>query len=256
MIVLATDFGLPYIGQMKAALRKRCPATPIIELFTDLPSFDIQAAAYLLPAYLGDFDPPCVFLCVVDPGVGGARAPLIIEADGHWFVGPDNGLFAPLVRRAAAARVWQITWRPSVLSATFHGRDLFAPVAARLAATLPRPNPATLAEATEIAGRPGESWPPDLARVIYIDGFGNAMTGLRAATLDADAVIDITGHTLSRARTFSDLAPGAAFWYENANGLVEIAANQANAARNLGLRIGTELRISVQPTQRAGKKPT
>ena len=135
MIVLCTDFGLegPYTGQVKAVLARAAPAVPVIDLFADLPAFRPQLAAYLLAAYGEAFVAGDVILAVVDPGVGGARAALAIEADGRWYVGPDNGLFEIVLRRAHAARCWRIEWRPAALSATFHGRDLFAPVAARLA---------------------------------------------------------------------------------------------------------------------------
>src|SRR5882757_10859172 len=135
MIALFTDFGLsgPYTGQMVAVLQQTAPGVPVIQLFADAPAGNPKAAAYLLAAYAAWFPPGTVFLCVVDPGVGGARAPLMIDADGRWYVGPDNGLFELLLRRAKSAQTRAITWRPEKLSASFHGRDLFAPAAAQLA---------------------------------------------------------------------------------------------------------------------------
>jgi len=135
MIVLFTDFGLdgPYVGQMKAVLHRDAPGVPVIDLFADAPAFDAKRSAYLLAAYAEEFPAPTVFLAVVDPGVGGARRPLMVEADGRRYVGPDNGLFEIVWRRARRRRGGAITWRPERLSASFHGRDLFAPVAARLA---------------------------------------------------------------------------------------------------------------------------
>ena len=135
MIVLCTDFGLegPYTGQVKAVLARAAPAVPVIDLFADLPPFRPQGAAYLLAAYGEFFVAGDVIPTVVDPGVGGPRAALALEADGRWYVGPDNGIFELVLRRAQAARGWRIDWRPPALSATFHGRDLFAPVAAALA---------------------------------------------------------------------------------------------------------------------------
>src|SRR5262249_61914587 len=98
-----------------------------------LPPGQPTPPAYLLAAYAAWSPPGTVFLCVVDPGVGSTRGALIVEADGRLYVGPDNGLFELVLRRAASRRVWQITWQPPALSASFHGRDLFAPIAARLA---------------------------------------------------------------------------------------------------------------------------
>jgi S-adenosylmethionine hydrolase len=163
---------------------------------------------------------------------------MILEADGRWYVGPGNGLFELVRRRAGQARSFDIDWKPERLSASFHGRDLFAPVAAMLARGEPPP------------GRPRDNgadrradWPDDLGEIVYVDHFGNAMTGMRAAVLPANARITTADRVLERARTFSDLPPGAAFWYENSNGLAEIAVNQGRADRDLGLAIGTAVKI-------------
>src|SRR5687767_14155046 len=96
MIVLFTDFGLadPYVGQIRTALMREAPHVPIVDLLHAVPRFDIQAGAYLLPAYIHEYPAGTVFLCVVDPGVGSARLPVIVKADERWFVGPDNGLFS------------------------------------------------------------------------------------------------------------------------------------------------------------------
>jgi hypothetical protein len=123
MIVLLTDFGLdgPYTGQMKAVLHQMVPGRSIIDLFADAPIRNPKASAYLLAAYAVWFPAGTVFLCVVDPGVGGARPPVIVEADGRWYVGPGNGLFELVQRRAGEARSWNIDWKPERLSASFHG---------------------------------------------------------------------------------------------------------------------------------------
>jgi len=241
MIVLFTDFGLlgPYTGQMKAVLRREAPDAPVIDLFADAPSRNPKASAYLLAAYAAWFPPGTVFLTVVDPGVGGERAALAVEADGRWFVGPDNGLFEIVRRRASAARLFEITWRPPALSQSFHGRDLFAPVAARLALGEPPPGEAR----GEAFGRYLD-WPDDLAEIVYVDHYGNAMTGLRAATVPAAASLLAAGHAIRHARTFSAVAPGQAFWYENSNGLAEIAVNLGRADTALGLAIGTAIAIA------------
>ncbi|MCH9000354.1 MAG: SAM-dependent chlorinase/fluorinase [Proteobacteria bacterium] len=257
MIVLFTDFGPsgPYLGQMKAVLARAAPGVAVIDLLSDAPAFDPRSSAYLLAAYAPEFPAGTVFLCVVDPGVGGARAPLAVSAAGRWYVGPDNGLFAIVMRRARAAqtgdnlaggpaggsRVWEIAWRPERLSATFHGRDLFAPVAARLARG--ESPPGDERPAARVRTMAGADWPDDLARIVYIDHYGNAVTGLRAETLDAEAVLRAAGRELRRAVRFSDLPPGAPFWYENANGLAEIAVNQGRAAQDLGLALGTEVAV-------------
>jgi S-adenosyl-L-methionine hydrolase (adenosine-forming) len=239
MIVLFTDFGLqgPYTGQMKAVLHQTAPDIPIIDLFADAPAGNPKAAAYLLAAYAQWFAAPTTFLCIVDPGVGGPRAPVILEADGRWYVGPDNGLFELVERRAAKTRSFDIAWRPKNLSASFHGRDLFAPVAAMLARGEAPPG-----APREHAERRAD-WPEDLAEIVYVDHFGNAMTGLRASMLAGEARLAVAGRMLERATTFSDRPPGTAFWYENSNGLAEIAVNRGRADRDLGLAIGSAVEI-------------
>ncbi len=239
MIVLFTDFGLagPYTGQVKAVLRRLAPAIDVIDLFADAPAHNAQASAYLLPAYANEFPAGTTFFCVVDPGVGGPRVPGVLWADGRWYVGPMTGLFELIVRRAVEkTRWWEITWRPDRLSATFHGRDLFAPVVARLA----------LGHSPDGIERPmndirQQDWPDDLSQVIYIDGFGNAMTGLRASKIPQRTRFVVKDTEVDYARTFSDVSMGQAFWYQNANGLIGFAVNQGNAADILGLTVGTEV---------------
>ena len=240
MIFLFTDFGLegPYTGQVQAVLQQQAPGVPVISLFADLAPFDIQAAAYLLPAYAAGFPPGSVFLCVVDPGVGGVRPGGLIRADGRWYVGPDEGLFAILTRRARHVECWELP-HPATASPSFHARDVFAPLAARLArdGTFGDGPVATAADA-----RP--EWPDELHRVVYIDRYGNAITGTRAAAVDGAATLNINGHALSRARTFTDMPSGTAFWYANSSGLVEIAVNRGRADRQLDIAVGAPFELT------------
>jgi hypothetical protein len=241
MLVLFTDFGLegPYIGQVEAVLQQHAPGVPVINLFSDLPPFDIQAAAYLLPAYVRGFPPGTVFVCVVDPGVGSARPGVVLQADGRWYVGPDEGLFAPLVRRAGAAKCWRLPEPGAGVSFSFHGRDVFAPVAGRLA----RDGRHACGGELDAGGLDRPDWPDELWRVVYIDRFGNAITGLRSSAVEPDSVFSVNGHSLQAARTFSDVGEGEAFWYENANGLVEFAVNRGRADTQLGLFTGLKCGI-------------
>ena len=240
MIALFTDFGLdgPYTGQVKAVLADMAPGIPVVDLFADAPAGDPKASAYLLATYATWFPKRTVFLCVVDPGVGGPRPALFLEADGRWYVGPGNGLFELVQRRARETRCFEIDWRPERLSASFHGRDLFAPFAAMLARGETPPG-----RSCEDPSRRAD-WPDELSEIAYIDHYGNAMTGLRAAALPADARLSVAGRVLERATTFSDRPRGAAFWYENSNGLAEIAVNQGRADRDLGLSIGAPVEIA------------
>ena len=240
MIALFTDFGVagPYLGQVKAVLYRDAPAVPVVDLFADAPAQMPKPAAYLLAAYGDWFPPGTVLLAVVDPGVGSARAGVVVAADGRFYVGPDNGLFEPVLRRAGRVRDWRIAWRPASLSASFHGRDLFAPVAAQLASG---------GAAAGVLG-PGAisrypDWPDDLPEIVYVDGFGNAMTGIRAHTLPQGARLCAGGQAVPHARTFADVPAGTAFWYENANGLAEIAVNRGRADAALELAIGSPVSV-------------
>jgi S-adenosylmethionine hydrolase len=235
MLILVTDFGLegPYIGQVQAVLQQQAPGIPLINLFSDLTPFAIQDAAYLLPAYAAGFPAGSVFLCVVDPGVGGRRPGVVVQADERWYVGPDEGLFALVTRRAHAIQSWRL---PEVAGAapSFHGRDVFAPAAAYLARNR---RIITGWEPCPVAAR--ADWPNELPRVVYIDRFGNAITGVRAATVPPAACLSIAGRTLTQAPTFSAVAAGEPFWYANSSGLVEIAVNRGRADTLLGIEVGT-----------------
>ena len=173
----------------------------------------------------------------MDPGVGSKRDAIVVEADGRTFVGPDNGLLSILWQRARRRKCRRIAWRPERLTTSFHGRDLFAPVAAALAKrTVPRGwlsakrSPDVLLD------------PTDLARVIYIDHYGNCMTGIRAQGLAREGRLLAGKRRLRYARTFE--AARGAFWYENSLGLAEIAVPRGSAARTLGLRIGYPITIA------------
>jgi len=236
MLAIFTDFGVqgPYLGQMRAVLLAQAPAVPVVDIFPDLPPFNVQAAAYLLPAYSQYLPDNCVCVCVVDPGVGTNRRALVVRADSHWYVGPDNGLFSILIRRAVDVQVFEITWRPEQLSKSFHGRDLFAPVAAAIARGQQLP-----AEAIEVTQLLMPAWPEDLMQVVYIDSYGNALTGLRSCRVSKDGILDVGGKSCEFRHTYAEAAAGTAFWYENSNGLVEIATSNGHAAEALGLGVGS-----------------
>jgi S-adenosylmethionine hydrolase len=239
MIVLFTDFGLegPYLGQVQAILQQQAPGIPVINLFSDLAPFEIQGAACLLPAYAAGFPPATVFLCVVDPGVGSARPGMVVKADGRWYVGPNEGLFAMLARQSGQVECWQLA-EPDGASASFHGRDVFAPVAARLARGGNVPGMSVSKSCLEQA-----DWPDDLFQVVYIDRFGNAITGARAAAIKKNVALEVNGKPVKGARTFSDVSPGEAFWYGNSNGLVEFAVNRGRVDVVLGLKTGTAFKL-------------
>lgn len=237
LVCLYTDFGWGgfYVGQMHAVLAAEAPAARVVDLMHDAPRFAPGAAAHLLSPLIDRLPAGAIIVGVIDPGVGTARAPVVVEAEGRWLVGPDNGLFDVIAARAARpARRWRIT-APSRESATFHGRDLFAPVAAALARGEPVPG-------EPMASPDGAAAGADRAGVIYIDDFGNAMTGLRAPRAPGTAMLEVADRRVPPGRTFDDVAPGAPLWLVNSVGLVEVAVNQGSARSVLGLEVGTPVR--------------
>jgi len=240
LFVLFTDFGIngPYTGQLKAVLHRGKPDWPVIDLVSDAPVWDAQASAYLLAAYSDQFEPGDIFICVVDPGVGSDRNWGMLEADGKWFIGPDNGLFEIVIRRANEARWWQGDWEPDTLSNSFHGRDIFAPVAVQIALGEKKPG-----KLRELEGIRRKNWPTNLQKVVYFDHYGNAITGIRADTVAEHSCIKVADITIEYAKTFSAVPKGETFWYENSNGLVEISVNVGRADKIIGLEIGSEVRI-------------
>ena len=243
-IALITDFGSggPYLGQMRLLLSQRLPQLPVVELISDLPPFAPQLAAYLIPTLIADMPTATLCLCVVDPGVGGERAVLQVEADGNWFLAPDNGLLVPLVARAHAPRVGRVDWRPDRLSDSFHGRDLFIPLGVRLIRG--ESSSQTPLGPDQMVS---SDWPADLPRILYVDRFGNLMTGLRADGLGAAGRIRAGERELGYARTFCEVSAGTPFWYRNAFGLVELAVNQGRADALLGLEPGAPVEVLAGP---------
>jgi len=238
-IVLFTDFGAGdlYVGQVKAVLQRLAPGVPVIDLLHEAPAFNVRASAHLLAAMVGWFAEDSVFLTVVDPGVGGVRKALVVKADDRWYVGPDNGLLSVIGARAVKGDCWRIVWQPEQLSDSFHGRDLFAPVAATLAlqGSLPK---GWFEHAGELDVEFGGD---DLPEIIYVDHYGNAHTGIRARGIPREALLAIGERRLPFARVYSEVTEGEAFWYENSQGLVEIAVNCGHAAHSLNFNIGDRL---------------
>lgn len=237
MILLFTDFSLadPYVGQMHRQIQQISPGTSVIDLFHSLPAFDVTAASCLLSAYCPPIE-NSVYCCVVDPGVGGDRVPVFMQVNGCYYVGPDNGVFELLARRHQIDQTQKIDWRPQTISNSFHGRDLFAPVAAKLAN-----GDKVDSSAVKLSRYP--DWPDELDEILYMDHFGNLITGRRADTISRGSIIKINGHSIAYAKTFSATLNGSLFWYENSNGLLEIAANKNNAGKLLNANIGDKIEI-------------
>lgn len=231
MIALFTDFGWdgPYVGQMHAVLAHRAPGVTVIDLQHDAPRFDPRASAYLLAALLDSLPPGTIVVGVVDPGVGTERAPVAVDTGRHWLIGPDNGLFAVAAARSGRALWHRLTVSEPLRSATFHGRDLFAPAAAALALH-------GALDTSPLANEPvGADWPDELAEVVYVDAFGNAWTGLRNLP---EGGVRAAGVHFRPARTFGEVPPGTPICHLNSSGLLELAINCGSAAARCALSPG------------------
>lgn len=246
LITLLTDFGTadPYVAEMRGALYSRVPGATLADLSHGIPPGDLRAAAYLLGRTWHRFPAGTVHLVVVDPGVGTGRAALVFGAAGHWFVGPDNGVFTPVLDRLEGPVVALL---PAADAApTFHGRDLFAPAAAALAGG---------AEPTDL-GEPLPTVPVRLnlpapfhegkslvGEVISVDRFGNLITNLASADAPPYAVLEVDDAEIGPLRrTFSDVDSGQLVAYPGSGGQVEIAVRDGSAARRLGLGVGGRVR--------------
>ncbi len=241
-IYLFTDFGSrgPYMGLMEAAAVAVCPRLRVSTLMSDALATDPRRSAYLLAALMRWLPADAVVVAVVDPGVGGDRRLLALRTQGRWCLGPDNGLLSRLAAADEESRLWELP-SPSgrQISASFHGRDILAPAAARLACG--QPPDLIPARRQDMLGM---DWPEMLAEVIYLDDFGNAMSGIPAAAVSDHRTLICEGRMLPRVRTFSDVSPGELLCYENSLGLLEIAANGGSAAQILGLKTGSILSLS------------
>jgi S-adenosylmethionine hydrolase len=161
---------------VKAVLHERSPASAVVDLVNDVPAFDVTPAAHLLAALAARLPRGAVTIAVVDPGVGSSRGAVAAEAEGRWFLAPDNGLVSVAAARARAAAYYDLPPLEEPLCASFHGRDFFAPHAAALAtgALLPEAMRRRARLAVELGAG-------DLEQIIYCDHYGNAMTGIRAS---------------------------------------------------------------------------
>lgn len=235
MILLYTDWGGAdiYAGQVRSVIASHAPGVEVVDLLHAAPNFGVRPSAHLLAALTAYISPGSVCLAVVDPGVGSGRDSVVMLADGKWYVGPDNGLLSVVAARASRHQIWRITWRPGTLSRTFHGRDLFAPIAAWIEkGEIPYGKlDGTDALEVQLDAR-------DLNEIIYLDHYGNALTGLRSAAISSGARIVTETVELGYAPVFADVAPGVPFWYDNSIGLVEIAVNSGSAAEVLKLKVG------------------
>jgi S-adenosylmethionine hydrolase len=244
IITLLTDFGQSdgYVAEVKAVLLSALPTVQLVDVSHDVPPGNILAAEYLLTRCWNRFPRGTVHLVVVDPGVGTARRALAVEYQNHRFVGPDNGVLTPVL---PGARVVTLEI-PEGASATFHGRDVFAPAAARLASG------EALEEMGVTAVRPVMSPLPEARRqpggvvgtVVHVDRFGTLISNIPARLVNGQGRVSVDGrHVGAVRRTFSDVASGELVAFGGSGETIEIAVRDGSAAQRLGAGVGTEVRV-------------
>ena len=240
MIALFSDFSVddPYVGLMKLVIYQRAPHCKLVDVCHNLPKFNPNASGRLLQMLVGDVPAGAIVLAVVDPGVGTDRHPLWLDIDGRHFIGPDNGLFARLVNAGKDINAHIIDYDAENVSASFHGRDVFAPAAAQIE-TGNHPASCSM-DVTTMIGKP---WPAELNEIIYIDHYGNAMSGIDDSQITENLVFKVKGVTFRYRKTFESSAQAAPFWYVNSIGLVEFAQYRASIAALHHLKIGDSVSL-------------
>jgi S-adenosylmethionine hydrolase len=244
IITLLTDFGLidSYVGELKAAILGGVDVQ-LVDISHQVRAGDIRGAQYLLGRTWRRFPVGTVHLAVVDPGVGSARRAIAVRSHGHFFVGPDNGLFTAVLDGADVVELRV----PRDASPTFHGRDVFAPVAARLAEGEPfQVLGATVKEALRSPlPAPRRQGGAVEGEVIYVDGFGTLITNIPGDWIAGARAIEVTGRSVGRLRrTFADVAPGASVAYVGSGGTLEVALRDGSAAEKLGLGVGATVVVT------------
>lgn len=247
LIVLLTDFGQGdgFVGTMKGVIAGIAPGVPVVDLSHDIPPQNVATAGFILWNSYRYFPEETIFVCVVDPGVGSSRRILAVRTDRHYLIAPENGLLDCVLAEVEVQKVREVK-NPrlfqSDISQTFHGRDIFSPVAAHLAVGVPFSHvgpplafqlpPSPFAAIT--AGKTAS------ARIIHIDHFGNLITHLRFPAGTGGRVV-WQGGSIPVRSAYADVAPGEALALSASHGLLEVAVRNGHAARSLQASYGDVL---------------
>jgi S-adenosylmethionine hydrolase len=252
IITLTTDFGLKdgFVGAMKGVIWSICPSAQLVDISHEITPQNVQEGSHVLARAASYFPAGTVHLAIVDPGVGTHRRPLVMQAGEDFFVGPDNGLFTPFLKHAETSKLPVLAvhldvpqfWLP-VVSQTFHGRDIFAPVAAHLARGIPLAQLGTpISDITRLEvpapERTDFGW---RARVTWIDVFGNISTNLNSAQIESSKkiVVRICGREISDlVKSYGFASPGDLVALVDSGGSLEVAVVNGSAARTLSARVG------------------
>lgn len=253
VVTFLTDFGTAdgYVAEMKGAVLRGAPGATLVDITHGVAAGDVAGAAYLLARTAAAFPAGTVHVVVVDPGVGSARRAIAVEQAGHFFVGPDNGVLARILERGRYKAVTLAV--PAEASPVFHGRDVFAPAAARLAAG------ETLASLGCAVDDPVRLQPHHLERrggllageVVHVDRFGTLVTNLPAARVALGAAVRLGVYDLVLRSTFGDVPSGDPVAFVGSGGTVEIAVRDGRADVVLGLSVGAEVTATARASQMA-----
>ncbi len=263
-ITLTTDYGVrdPYVGILRGVISSIAPTAIVIDLVHEIEPFDIAGASYILAASYREFPEGAVHVAIVDPGVGSSRRPIAIATRNYYFVGPDNGVLIPAAERDGIELVINLDrdeYYRKPVSHTFHGRDIFAPIAAYIVRGVELEKLGTPVRVEELARSPLEficikDKGRVRTRVIHVDRFGNIITSCTYAEFERDAGIAIGSRVVIRARsgesyratyreTFSLVRPGEIVVYRGSLGFLEAGIYMGSLSRSTGLKRGDELTI-------------
>jgi len=257
IITLTSDFGMkdPYVAEMKAAVLGIYPEATLIDISHEIEKFNIQMGAYILSAATDYFPKGTIHVAVVDPGVGTRRRSILIQTKQDFLIGPDNGVLILAAERAGIEHVYEISnpcFMLPVISSTFHGRDIFAPVAAHLAKGV---------VALEVGPEVKEFVRPEFTRilrgkesivgkVLHLDGFGNIITNITKAQISSLALcsqldIKLSGRKvrLKFCKTYGEAKPAELLALIGSHGYLEMAVNQSSAAEKFEVKLGDKIKV-------------
>lgn len=247
VLTLTTDFGCRdhYVGAMKGVVASLAPGVQVFDITHDVPSFDIAEGAFAIAQAWRSYPDGTVHVVVVDPGVGSSRAPIAAAAGQHFFVAPDNGVLSQVLESVGTSSIRRVETRHGLraISRTFHGRDLFAPVAARLAAGLKFEDVGpSMAEPVRL---PPVAVAAGIGAVLHVDRFGNIVTSFRPEDLTDGAGLTIGGRVVgSRADSYADAPEGEPFLILGSSGFLEISLNRGSAAASLRVQAGAHVALA------------
>ena len=257
IITLLTDFGIAdyYVAAMKGVILSRSPHAELVDISHTIAPENVLSAAYVLLGAYAQFPPGTIHLAVVDPGVGSSRRGIILRTDRYVFVGPDNGLFSLVMPESVQAfEIQPSAYLPAMVSNTFHGRDIFAPVAAALAAGVKVEELANpIGQITRLPSLVEVTRTATHSRIIHIDRFGNGITGIPRHDLDSDTLpvgfsLRVGDKRIEKQKRFYAEDPvvlSQPFLIWGSLGFLEISATDGSAAELLGLSCGQDVTLIV-----------